>query len=99
MKISNGGGRSIFLKLYLASKTSRDLSRYSETKKTRKQKKDMLKEEKQKNRKKKKRKILSGLGVPKNPSLGPKCGPRFRLTQIWDLKLHSTVQLTEITLH
>lgn len=71
MKISNGGGRSIFLKLYLASKTSRDLSRYSETKKTRKQKKDMLKEEKQKNRKKKKRKILSGLGVPKNPSLGP----------------------------
>lgn len=41
----------------------------------------MTKEEKQE-----KRKILSALGVPKNPSLGPlQCDPRFRPTQSWDL--------------
>lgn len=33
--------------LYLASKTRRDFSRYSETKRARRQKKDTLKEEKQ----------------------------------------------------
>lgn len=41
----------------------------------------MTKEEKQE-----KKKILSALGVPKNPSLGPlQRDPRFRPTQSWDL--------------